>query len=155
MRIYKCQIGLELLHSSKMPFHIIIIIDNFPHTWSHFSFSWIIIFLWNLFLLNDSTMFVSSIRHWWEKCRTINYFVTATIQLQKKLHHRKKNWNRKLFFFFAFVALFSSEREINGIGALIHEKKLLTWNWLCSLTGILKSMAFWYKKSTAKVSLGF
>lgn len=39
-------------------------------------------------------------------------------------HHRKKRIEIENSFFFAFVAfLFLSEREINGIGALIHEKK--------------------------------
>lgn len=142
MRIYKCQIGLELLHSSKMPFHIIIIIDNFPHTWSHFSFSWIIIFLWNLFLLNDSTMFVSSIRHWWEKCRTINYFVTATIQLQKKTPPQEKKIEIENSFFCFCGTFFEWARNkwnwsFNSRKKIVNMKLIVFTNRYLKINGFL------------------
>lgn len=88
---FMCQIGLEFLHSSKcLPTLLsLLTIFHIREASSFIQFCKVGFFFLYLFEKNffscDPTMFVSSIRHWWEKRRTINYF------LLPPQHNCKKN----------------------------------------------------------------
>ena len=118
MGIYMCQIGLELLHSSKKCLSTLSLLTIFHIREAIFHSTEFI------FYLIQQCLFLQ-LGTGEKNCRTINYFVTATIQLQT-FHHRKKKIIEieNSFFFLLLWHFFSSEREINGIGALIYEKKI-------------------------------